>query len=359
MTEPEPLPLAGEGAKNKPDVLRYLQIVTFSLIILYFGKSLFIPLFYGLLIAMVMYPVCRRLEEKGLGRSVAIAISLGIVVLLFVALLLLLGWQISLFREDIPELNNKMRPLIPAMQRWLSDHLLINVDTQNQWLKQSVVNLSGNAGHWLQVTLNATAGTLLSLFIIPVYAALFLFHRGTFVRFARKLVPGRSQSFDAILDETIHTYFNYIKGMVLVYLIVGVLNSIGLLALGVKHAILFGMLTAIMTIIPYVGIFVSALLPISVAFITTNSIWYPVGVVAVFSFVQYLEANVIFPKVVGTELNVSTWAMLVAIFTGGIIWGVSGMVLFIPFVGILKIISDHVKEFEALNILLNRNSPVK
>jgi predicted PurR-regulated permease PerM len=143
--------------------------------------------------------------------------------------------------------------------------------------------------------------------------------------------------------------------MVLVYIIVGVLNSIGLMALGIKHAILFGMLTAIMTIIPYIGIIVSALLPVSIAWTTKDSIWYPIGVVAVFSFVQYLEANVIFPKVVGAQLNVSTWATLVAILAGGILWGVSGMVLFIPFVAILKIVTDHVEEWKGINVLLSRN----
>ena len=140
----------------------------------------------------------------------------------------------------------------------------------------------------------------------------------------------------------------------MVYIIVGVLNSFGLLALGIKHAILFGMLTAIMTIVPYVGIIISAMLPISVAFLTKDSLWYPLAVIGVFSFVQYLEANVIFPKVVGAQLNVSTWATLVAIIAGGIVWGVAGMVLFIPFVAILKIITDHLEEGKSINILLTR-----
>ncbi len=140
----------------------------------------------------------------------------------------------------------------------------------------------------------------------------------------------------------------------MVYIIVGVLNSIGLLALGIKHAILFGMLTAIMTIIPYAGIVVSASLPVSIALLTKDSLWYPVGVIFVFSFVQYLEANVIFPKVVGTQLNVSTWATLVAIMVGGILWGVSGMILFIPFAAIMKIASDHIEGWSSINILLGR-----
>jgi predicted PurR-regulated permease PerM len=188
-----------------------------------------------------------------------------------------------------------------------------------------------------------------------VYAALFLYNRETFVQFLAKLAGGsHRQQLQVILAETINTYFHFIKGMIQVYLIVGVLNSIGLLALGIPHAILFGMLTAIMTIIPYVGIFISALLPISIAWITKDAVWYPLGVVAVFTFVQYLEANIIFPKVVATQLKVSTWATLVAIVAGGILWGVSGMILFIPFIGILKIVTEHIPEWGALNILLGR-----
>ncbi|MND63799.1 AI-2E family transporter [Solitalea canadensis] len=158
----------------------------------------------------------------------------------------------------------------------------------------------------------------------------------------------------SILEKTIKTYFNYVKGMIVVYIIVGVLNSLGLLLLGIEHAILFGILTAIMTIIPYVGIIVSSLLPISVAWLSTDSLWYPLGVIAVFGFVQYLEANLIFPMVVGAQLNINTWASIIAIIIGGILWGASGMVLSLPLLAILKLLSEHIKDWKALNILLSR-----
>jgi len=178
-----------------------------------------------------------------------------------------------------------------------------------------------------------------------------------FVRFLSTMIGEKYKSqLHIILHKTVHTYHSYIKGMILVYIIVGILNSIGLFALGVEHAFLFGILTAIMTIIPYIGIIVSALLPISLAWITTGSIWIPLAIVAVFVFVQYLEANVIFPKVVAAQLNINTWATLVSIIAGGIIWGVSGMILFIPFVAILKIVADYMEDWKPLKILLNRTS---
>ena len=157
-----------------------------------------------------------------------------------------------------------------------------------------------------------------------------------------------------ILEKATGTYSKFIKGMLFVYLIVGTLNSIGFFLLGIKHAILFGTLTALLTIIPYVGIIISSLLPITVAWLTKDSIWFPVGVIVVLAFVQYLEANIIFPKVVGTQLNISTWAVLVAVIAGGMLWGISGMVLFIPFIAILKIILEQFPAGRVFNILLAR-----
>jgi predicted PurR-regulated permease PerM len=338
-------------------ITNYLLIGVLLSFLLYFGQTLFVPLFYGLFIAIVLYPVCQWLERHHFSKTAAITLGLLMIVILFLTLLWILVLQFNAFRQDMPELKAKLDPFLAEVQNWIFARLNISIGAQNEWWQQMVKKIADNSGGILAGTLNKTASSLFMLFIIPVFAALFLYNRKDFILFLEK--TSGTNYYDRlhkILHQTIHTYFHFIKGMVLVYVMVGVLNSIGLLALGIRHAILFGFLTAIMTIIPYVGIFISALLPISIAWITKDSIWYPVGVVGVFVFVQYLEANVIFPRVVATQLNVSTWATLVAIIGGGILWGVNGMILFIPFVGMLKMISDYIPEWEAINVLLRREN---
>jgi predicted PurR-regulated permease PerM len=337
-------------------IARRLQVTLFTALILYFGKTLFIPMFYGLLIALVMYPVNKRLERKGWSKALSTTVSLTVVALLFVLLIVLLVWQLSVFWHDWPQIARKLGFLLQEIQAWITEQTGVTLESQMSWLHNAAMNAGNMLSGMLRDTLSATVNIFFILFMTLIFAALFLYHRRVFVRYLQQaLGPRHRRQLDLVLRELIHTYFNYIKGMVMVYIIVGALNSIGLLALGIRHAILFGMLTAIMTIIPYVGIIVSALLPISVAWTTKGSLWYPVGVIGVFSFVQYLEANVIFPKIVGAQLNVSTWATLVAILAGGILWGVSGMILFIPFAAIAKIITDHVPEWKGLNILLSRH----
>lgn len=333
-----------------------LLVISLSLLLLHFGALLFIPMAFGLLIAFVLYPFCIRLEQYKLPKTLAITTSLMIVVFLFAGLIMLLVGQLRLFNEDIPQLSGKLKPLLSKASLWLQERFAITRTMQEDWLYETLRSNSSKMTVVLQRTFNGIVNTAFMLFLIPIYAALFLYHRSAFVRFVKQFFgKGHDRDVDAILKETVYTYSGYIKGMVMVYLIVGVLNSLGLMALGIKHAFLFGMLTAIMTIIPYVGIIISALLPISMAFITKDSLWYPIGVVGVFTFVQYLEANLIFPLVVGRQLNVSTWATLVAIIAGGIVWGVSGMILFIPFVAILKIISARLPGWEPLHTLLGRH----
>ena len=335
---------------------KWLPIIALVLAILYVGRTLFIPMSYGLLIAIVLYPVCRWLEQRGWPRSLAIAACLLIVALLFALLLVLLLVQAHVFWKDFPTLQARLKPALLQLQAWVAS-FGISTPAQDEWWHQILQQTGSNMGSFIKGAVAAGMGSVVMLFLVPVFAALFLYDRRVFVRFLLRIAgPSYKEELPGILQEVVHTYFNFIKGMVLVYIIVGILNSIGLLVLGIRHAILFGMLTAVMTIIPYIGIFVSALLPISVAWITKDSIWYPVGVVGVFAFVQYLEANVIFPRVVAAQLKVSTWATLVAIISGGILWGVSGMILFIPFTGMLKIMSDHLPGtfLGDLNILLDR-----
>ena len=230
-----------------PSVLKYLQVILFSSITLYFGKALFVPLFFGLLIAIVMYPICKWLEGRGWSKPFAITACLLIVTIVFSTLFALLAWQLRVFSQDAPAILASLKRLLLQLQTWMIENIGATTDMQNNWSEK----LTGSIGSILKSTFQTTVNTLFILFLTPVYTALFMYHRKVFVQYVKLVTPVKyQQQLDAILRQTIHTYFNYIKGMVLVYLIVGILNSIGLIALGVKHAILFGMLCAIMTIIP-------------------------------------------------------------------------------------------------------------
>jgi predicted PurR-regulated permease PerM len=334
--------------------VKYLQATLIVLIILYFGRSLFIPLTFGLVLALIMYPVCKKLEDRKWPRSAAIFVVISIVLILFVALLFLLGYELNIFLHDVPRIKDKLLSYSPGIQSWLKN-IGISASDQSDWLNKLMLNIQAGLGSLLKTIFSSSVSMLFTLIMIPVYASLFLYHRGTFVRFLYTMTgPDHRDNLRSMLQQSTLTYFHFVKGTFFVYLIVGVLNSVGLLMLGIDHAILYGMITAFMTIVPYVGIIISASMPFAIALITRDSLWYPAGVILLFSFVQYLEANVIFPRIVGVQLNLSTWSTLVVMIAGTILWGVAGMILFVPLLAILKIYSDQDSRLKPLNILLNR-----
>ncbi|HEY5749815.1 MAG TPA: AI-2E family transporter [Chryseolinea sp.] len=337
--------------------LRVVPLVVYAGVILYFGRNLFIPISFGLLISFILYPICRWLESKGFNRMLAIAVSLSLLVILGVLLVVLLASQFISFLDEWSLLQAKFDRSINEFSKTLADVFSISKDQQKQWLAKIAEQSGSNLLAVLKNAISFSAFSTVLLVLIPVYAALLLYYRQYWMKVLGRIFPHeRSESLRDMIGLSIGTYYNFVKGMAVVYLVVGTLNSIGLILLGIPHAILFGFIASILTVVPYVGIIAGSLLPMAMAWITYDSIWYPIGIAGIFTFVQYLEANVIFPIAVSSRLNVNTLVMLVVIFAGGILWGVAGMILFVPFLGIAKLVADHNPKWKTVSMLLGMES---
>jgi predicted PurR-regulated permease PerM len=333
-------------------LLLWLQYIVYGSLILYFGRNIFIPISFALLISFILYPICAWLEKKGLGRLMAIVVAISLLMLTGVFMVALLIYQFTEFLEEWPAIQGKISQALAEISEMISV-FGYSKEEQNQLISRMSDQSSGNILGFIKNAISASTFSIVLLVLIPVYAVLILYYRQYWVKILARLFPAeKNESLREMLTLTIKAYYSFIKGMALVYLVVGSLNSVGLLLLGVPHAILFGFIASILTFIPYVGIIVGSLLPIAMAWITYDSIWYPVGIIGIFSFVQYLEANVIFPVAVSSRLNVNTLVMLIAIFAGGIVWGMAGMILFVPFVGIAKLIADHNPKWKTISMIL-------
>lgn len=338
---------------NRLSLLVSLQYLVLGSVVLYFGRDLLIPISFALLISFVLYPLCAWMESKGLGRMTAIVINIAILVTLMLAVVLLLSKQFFDFLLEWPTLQVKMKISFERLSETMVNTYGISHDKQMSWLSQASDQTARSLMGLVQKTISFSAFSMMMLILIPVYTVLILYYRQLWVDVLFRLFPEeKKESIVQILLLSIQAYYNFIKGMGLVYLIVGVLNSFGLLLLGVPHAILFGCIASVFTFIPYVGIIFGSLLPIAMAWITYDSIWYPVGIVVIFTTVQYLEANLIFPLAVSNRLNVNTMAILISIFVGGILWGVAGMILFVPFIGILKLVADKNTNLKTISLAL-------
>ncbi|MBB5282752.1 putative PurR-regulated permease PerM [Rhabdobacter roseus] len=332
------------------------RILTYLLaggLLLYLGRPLLVPLSFGLFISLLLYPLCEWMERRGLGRTAAIALGLFSLLIPLTLLGYLLVSQLLSLGSLWPDMKEKLVVAATDLGEYVDQSLQISRSQRQQWIRQGVESSAGDFFRFLQSTLSASVSSLVFLILVPIYSFLILLYRGRLVRAVEMLVAADWRpKVRPILRLSIRSFFEFIKGMLLVYLIVGLLNSIGLLLLGIPHALLFGFIASILTFIPYVGIMIAALPPIAVSWITYNSIAYPLGVVAIYAVVQYFEANLIFPWAVGRRVNLNTLSTIVSIVLGGIVWGGAGMILFIPFVAIAKLIAEQVEGAEALVLLL-------
>ena len=340
-------------SKRTFSALEILELIVFTSLILYFGKTLFIPLSFSLLISFILYPICKWMEKKGTNKGTAIIISLFFVTLLAGAIIYLLLAQVMKFLHEWQLLQAKLMDTATQISVFITERFDISNEKQLEFIKNTIDNSGSEAFSLLRNTAYSISESFFIFLIIPVFSALILYNRQLLSNALYDIFPAeRKNTIHEILIETIRAYYNFIKGMLVVYLIVGLLNSVGLAIIGVPHPFLFGFIASILTFIPYVGIMISSLLPITVSWVTYNSIWYPLGVILVFSIVQVLEAYVIFPFAVGSRLKINTLIIIIMVLVGGILWGAAGMILFIPFISIVKLIADRTPSLKSLSVLL-------
>ena len=308
----------------------------------------------------MLYPICKWLEKKGVPHTIAIFISLFGVIFFFGAVIYLLFTQVIEFSNDWHIFKVKLLETANQLSFFLAERFDLSSEKQMVFLKNVVSNSGNQAVSLLKITLYSISESVFYLLIIPVYSALILYYRQLLVNVLYHIFPSeKKEIIREILFETIQAYYNFIKGMLVVYLIVGILNSVGLAIIGIPYPFLFGFIASILTFIPYVGIIISSLLPITISWIAFNSIWYPIGVITVFSIVQILEAYIIFPFAVGSRLKINTLVIIIVVILGGILWGAAGMILFIPFLSIAKLIAERTKGLKTLTMLLGDNNSNK
>ena len=342
---------------TKLSPLNFLQYFLIIFLILYFGQPLLIPLSFGLLISFVLYPICCWLERHKFSRIMAILTSLILFTLLALLIVALMIRQFSLFARQWPELYDKIIVVLNDTFKSIGDLFNVPPEERRNWLNTIFTDASQKIIQVLPRTVYNTSVSTILFLLVPFYTALILYYRRLLMTFLFQIFPGAKSHEEilSILQESILAYYNFIKGMALVYLIVGILNSIGLALLGIPNAIFFGFIASILTFIPYIGITIGALLPMSIAWLTYDSIWYPLGIVGIFVVVQILEANIIFPLAVSFKLKINALATITVIMLGAIIWGASGMILFMPFTAIFKLIADKVPVLKPFSILLGTN----
>lgn len=323
---------------------KLLVIIAISVTGIVLMRSIIIPIAFAALFALVLNPAAKRIETKT-GRVFSITIVLlGSLMLLGLVVWFIVG-QLKELVMSLPGLEERFFAAVLSVTQYIEAQFNVSTDEQTAMMADGLKNLSV----YLADVLYSTSYLAYFFVQVPIYIFLFLLYRDKFREFFLAFDVGSELKWKKDIEGVVR---GYISGLAIVVLIAGTLNSIGLLALGIDHAIFFGFLSGALTLIPYVGITIGATLPALLALITKDSAWYAVGVVAVHAAVQFLEGNFITPKVTGSRISVNALAAILALLIGNLLLGIAGMILAVPAVGILKILLASSTSLKPFVILL-------
>lgn len=334
-----------------------LTIILFGIVLTVFvmiqAKSVLVPLLISGLLAVLISPLASWFERRKLPKALACFLSVVALIALLSGLVYIMYNQLIGFSSDLGAIETRLSELIRQFNEFIDEYLDGAVPLAADNLKETLFNyISGNMSSITQGVL-ATASQLTILFILPIYIFLFLFFRHFLLEFVMMAFADKHrEKVKGVSDKVKMVVRNYIVGMFIVILILAVLNSIALVSLGIRHALLFAVFAAMLNVIPYVGPFIGSTLPITFALLTKDSLLYPIGVFLAFYFIQLAESNFFTPKIVGGRVSMNPFMTIVALFVGNFIWGLAGMILFIPGMAILKVVFDEIPGMEPYGFLL-------
>jgi predicted PurR-regulated permease PerM len=322
------------------------------------GRGIIVPLIFGTIIAIVLHPLVNFFVKIRFNRVIAIIVTLLLSFILLAAFGLFFYSQLGHFSESWPVFVEKLSTLMNETIQWLPGYFDISADKVNAWLNETKTNLINSSSTIIGQTLISAGNALVAIFLVPVYVFMILYYQPILLEFIHKFfrTDGRN-NVSVIVSQTKSVVQRYLIGLFIETLLVAILNSAGLLLLGIDYAILIGVMGALLNLIPYIGGIIGVAMPMMVALVTKDSPWFALYVMAVYYFIQLVDNNYIVPKIVASKVKINALVSIVAVLAGGALWGVAGMFLSIPMTAIIKVICDHIEPLKPIGFLLGDTMP--
>ena len=329
-----------------------------SLAILYIARSIIVPIIFAVIIAIVLHPVVNFFLRIKINRVVAILITILLTFLIICALGLLIVSQISKFTESLPALIDKLRILLDQAIIWASGYFDINPLKINDWISKTQGDLVNSSSAAIGQTLVILGNALVIFFLLPVYIFLILFYHPILIEFIHRIFGSSDQVKVSQIVTQIKTVIQkYLIGLIIEAGLVATLNTTTLLILGIEYALLIGIISALVNVIPYIGGLIAVSLPVIIALATESSYWPAVWVLIIFYVIQLVDNNFIVPKIVASKVKINALFSIIVVLAGNALWGIPGMFLSIPLLAIAKLIFDHIESLKPWGFLLGDTMP--
>ncbi len=322
------------------------------------AKSILLPILFAALLSILLAPLASWFEKYKVPRILAALIALVIGLSVLVGVGYFFYTQLTAFVDDIDLIKERTEELLAGLEDFLITWFDFEGFVQYEEIENLFIEFIRDNTGTLGRGIAGAASVVTTVFLVPVFMFMFIVFREFLKSFLLRLF-GRKSEMHAAKVQTIMTNIQvvvqrYITGVMIVIVILSFLNSIMLLVIGVNHAVFFGVFAAMLNIIPFLGPIFGSVLPILYALLTMDSLIYPIVILAGFYIIQLFESNLFTPVIVGSQVSMNALIALLLLFLGAQIWGLAGMILFIPLGAMLKVVFDEIDSLKPYGYLIGR-----
>jgi predicted PurR-regulated permease PerM len=300
-------------------------------------QQLLVPLFFAVMFAYLLYPAAVRLERIGIPRVITNLVLIVSAMAAIAGFFYLAGHLFASVEGGLAEVREQFEENISYFRERLGE--AFGFDEEQV---QDAINGFDGAAEYIMSLFAATTNTVVALGLMPVYTFLLLLYRNKFRTFLDKLVSDDNrETAGNIVNRAAEVVPRYLKGLIIVVLILMVVNSTAFWLIGLDYPVVLGVIAALFNFIPYLGTIIgfAAVLLIVLA---TQSPALAIWVVVAFFPIQFFENNILTPNITGSYVQINPLIIILSLIAGGMMWGLAGMLLVIPYLGMLKIIFENI-----------------
>jgi predicted PurR-regulated permease PerM len=341
-------------------VINIQLFILLSAAILYFAKPVLMPLAIAGMFALVFMPACRWLERKGCHTVVAALICGLLFAGLVTALVLFVVWHLQHISTDFSDIRQHFTDYIHEFREYLHDRFGMDTLKKDSPLPIPLQPNSDGIGKIAASLMGSVVSVIINLLLILVYMIMLLCLRHDIRDFILRISTLESKGkTEIVITQSVKVVQQYLWGLSIVIICLWIMYSIGFTLVGVHTPIFFAILCGILEIIPFVGNITGSTLTCLMALSQGGGFQMVFGVLITYMLIQAIQFYIISPLVMQTQVSVHPLFTIVVLFAGDLLWGISGMILAIPALGIVKIVCDHIDYLQPFGHLLGENRPVK
>jgi predicted PurR-regulated permease PerM len=326
--------------------------------ILIFAKPILIPLSTALLISFILLPLAKKFEKWKIGNTLAAFLSIFAVILIIGGVTYFFSTQIINVAQEFTHFKDKIIRAFADVSLFINNHVsfMENLEKGELFNRMKVL-LNDSTGFLVSKTVSNTATFMAGLLATIVFTFLLLIYRDGLTKAFLAFSPEDNRERVLRMFKSVQQVGQkYLFGMIILTVVIGLANSIGLLILGIDNPFLFGFLGAALAIIPYIGTTMGAVIPVIYAFVSYDSIWTAVAVAILFWAVQVVSDNFLTPRIVGGSLKINALTAILSLFVGAAVWGLAGMILFLPFAAMLKVVCEEFEELKPIALIIGEKN---